>query len=83
METYEVKKSELDLLNFTRRNFERPGECRNVDQIRFYVRELCMKIEDHERKFNYVPAWAYSLLAQYNHVHNKLLCVQFAEIYSE
>ncbi len=82
MNTYEIKKSEIDLLNFTKMNFERPSDCRNIDQIRFYVRELCLKIEDHERKFNDVPAWAYTLLVQYNNVHNQLVYVEFAKSYA-
>ncbi len=82
MNKHNTRKSEIDFLNFTKRNFESPSNCRNIDQIRFYVRELCLKIEDHEKRFNYVPAWAYSLLTQYNHVHNQLLYVQFAKSYA-
>lgn len=82
MTTFEKKKIEMDLMNFTSRNFEAPSNCRNIDQIRFYVRELCSKIEELERRFNYVPAQAYNLLAQYNRVQNQMIYVQFAENYS-
>ncbi len=83
MNTAEFKKSEIALLDFTKRNFEKPSDCRNVDQIRFYVRELCLKIEDYEKKFNYVPSWAYSLITQYNTVYNKLVYVEFEKAYGQ
>lgn len=81
MSIYEQKKLDLELKNFTARNFERPSDCRNLDQIRFYVRELCDKIEEYEKRFHYVPGWAYSLLAQYNYAQNRILSVNFRETY--
>ncbi len=81
MNDYEKKKLEMELRNFTARNFERPSNCRNLDQIRFYVRELCSKIEEYENRFNYVPSSAYSLLAQYNTVQNQLLYADFRTTY--
>ena len=81
MTDYEMKKLEMELKSFASRNFERPSDCRNLDQIRFYVRELCAKIEEYEVRFNYVPNWAYSLLAQYNLVQNRLLHVEFTTSY--
>lgn len=81
MSDYEKKKLEMELRNFTSRNFERPVDCRNLDQIRYYVKELCKKIEEYEVRFNYVPAWAYSLLAQYNLVQNRMLHVEFVSSY--
>ena len=81
MSNFERKKLETDLRNFTERNFESPSNCRNLDQIRFYVRELCVKIEDYERRFNFVPGSAYSLLAQYNMVQNQLIQVEFRKTY--
>ena len=81
MNDYERQKLELELKNFTARNFEKPGNCRNLDQIRFYVRELCCKIEEYESRFNYVPSLAYSLLAQYNSVQNQMLYVDFITTY--
>ncbi len=77
MTEYEKRKLEVEFKNFTSQNFESPSNCRNIDQIRFYVRELCMKIEEYERHFSYVPNWAYTLLAQYNLEQNKLLCADF------
>ena len=81
MNDYERQKLELELKNFTTRNFEKPSNCRNLDQIRFYVRELCCKIEEYENRFNYVPSLAYSLLAQYNNVQNQMLYVDFRTTY--
>jgi len=81
MSDYDKKKLEMELKNFTSRNFERPSDCRNLDQIRYYVKELCKKIEEYELRFNYVPQWAYSLLAQYNLVQNRMLHLEFVTSY--
>lgn len=81
MSDFEKRRLELELRNFTSRNFEQPNNCRNLDQIRYYVKELCAKIEEYEIRFNYVPSWAYSLLAQYNLVQNRLLHVEFTTSY--
>jgi hypothetical protein len=81
MSDYEKERLEMELRNFTSRNFERPADCRNLDQIRYYVKELCGKIEEYEMRFKYVPAWAYSLLAQYNLVQNRMLHVDFVLSY--
>lgn len=82
MREYECKKIELELKKFTSMNFVKPSECRNLEQIRFYVGELSLKIEELEKRFNYVPAWAYSLLAQYNAAQNSLLLMEFRNSYS-
>lgn len=81
MSEFEKKHLELDLKNFTAKNFTRPSECRNLDQIRFYIHELCVKIEEYKRRFNYVPATAYSLLSQYNSKQNSLLYRDFIRNY--
>jgi len=73
MTPYERKKLEVELRSFTSRNFEKPSECKNLDQIRFYVQELCSKIEEYQNRFNYVPSWAYGLLAQYNALQNTMI----------
>ena len=82
MTDYERKKIEMELKLFTSRNFEKPSDCRNLDQIRYYVRELCQKISEMESRFNYVPNWAYALLAQYNAKQNVLIHVEFRNTYS-
>lgn len=81
MSEFEKKHLELELRNFTSRNFVKPAECRNLEQIRFYISELCAKIEDYKRRFNYVPNAAYSLLSQYNSKQNTLLYRDFVRNY--
>jgi hypothetical protein len=82
MTEYERKKIEIDLRVFTSRNFEKPSQCRNLEQIRFYVSELCHKIQELEGKFNYAPDWAYTLLAQYNATQNGMIHREFRKRYS-
>jgi hypothetical protein len=81
MTLYERQRIELELKQFASRNFERPAACRNLDQLRFYVRELCLKIEEFEQRFNYVPNSAYALLAQYNERQNNMLHLEFKNSY--
>ncbi|GHN02777.1 hypothetical protein WSM22_42660 [Cytophagales bacterium WSM2-2] len=83
MTSFEIKKLEIALMNFTNQNFVRPADCKDLDQIRFFVRKLCLKIEEYEQRFNYVPNWAYSLLAQYNSAHNSLVGLQFTKSYAQ
>ncbi|MFN3840990.1 MAG: hypothetical protein ACK4RF_09825 [Cyclobacteriaceae bacterium] len=75
------RKLEFELRSFTSRNFERPSECRNLEQIRFYVKELCSKIKEYQERFDYVPNWAYSLLAQYNAKQNYMIHIEFRNTY--
>jgi hypothetical protein len=77
----EMRRIDHELKQFTARNFERPGNCRNLEQIRFYVRELSVKIEEMKRQFNYVPSSAYSLLAQYNAMQNSIIGMDFRKTY--
>ena len=81
MSNLERKKLESDFINITRRNFESPSDCRDIHQIRFYIKELCIKISDYECLFNFVPDWAYVLLAQYNLAQNRLIHVDFRKAY--
>lgn len=81
MSDYEKKTLDMELKRFASRNFERPADCKNLDQIRFYVRELCLKIEEYEKRFSYVPAQAYSLLAQYNARQNSFISREFSSNY--
>ena len=81
MSEFEKKHLELELKNFTKKNFVCPSECRNLDQIRFYIRELCNKIEEYKKRFNYVPNAAYSLLSQYNCRQNSILYKDFIRNY--
>jgi hypothetical protein len=81
MSDFEKKSLEKDLKSFTAKNFEKPASCRNLGQIRFYIRELCLKIEEYQKRFNYVPNSAYSLLAQYNSRQNSMLHRDFNNSY--
>ncbi|MEX2232491.1 MAG: hypothetical protein WD824_10040 [Cyclobacteriaceae bacterium] len=81
MSEFEKRHLELELRNFAARNFARPSECRNLHQIRFYIAELCEKIEDYKKRFNYVPNTAYSLLSQYNAMQNSMLYRDFISNY--
>jgi hypothetical protein len=73
MTPYQRKKLDMEFRAFTSKNFEKPTGCRNLDQIRFYIGELCNKIEDYRQQFDYVPDWAYGLLSQYNEKQNQML----------
>jgi hypothetical protein len=81
MSEFEKRHLEVELKAFTAQNFVRPSACRNTEQIRFYIKELCLKIEEYKNRFNYVPATAYSLLAQYNSKQNSLLYRDFINSY--
>lgn len=81
MKNSEHQQIETELKKFADRNFERPSKCRNPDQIRFYVQELGSKIEEYKLRFNYVPNWAYSLLAQYTQIQNELVYIDFRNTY--
>jgi hypothetical protein len=81
MSDYERRKLEVELKSFTSRNFEKPSVCRNSTQIRFYIQELCSKIEEYKSRFNYVPNWAYGLLAQYNARQNDFVYGDFKNTY--
>jgi hypothetical protein len=81
MSEFERRKIEMELRAFTSKNFEKPSDCKNLDQIRFYVRELAQRIEHLENRFSYVPSWAYSLLAQYNSAQNRFINAEFQNSY--
>lgn len=73
--------TEEELRLFTARNFTHPSECRNLGQIRFYIGELCNKIQELERSGHYVPEWVYQLLSQYNARQNSLILLEFRSSY--
>jgi hypothetical protein len=82
MSQFQEKKIEMELKAFISKNFEKPADCTNPDQIRFYVSELAQRIEQSEKTFGYVPAWAYTLLAQYNSAQNRFIHAEFHHSYS-
>lgn len=81
MSEFEKRSIEQELKRFASRNFVRPSNCRNLEQIRFYIRELCIMIEEYKERFNYVPTTAYSLLSEYNSKQNSMLYREFLSNY--
>ena len=81
MSEFEKKKIDEAFSNFAKRNFERPKKCKNLEQIRFYVRELSSEVDTFKRRFNYVPNAAYALLAQYNALQNSMIFADFKNSY--
>jgi hypothetical protein len=81
MSDFEKRKIDSELREFTSKNFERPADCKNSEQIRFYISELGSKIIEIEGRFSYVPSWAYTLLAQYNAKQNSLIHAEFRNTY--
>ncbi|MDH5400262.1 MAG: hypothetical protein OEX02_20975 [Cyclobacteriaceae bacterium] len=81
MSGYEKKQVEKEFKSFTSRNFEKPAKCKNIDQVRFYVNELSVKITEFKSRFNYVPDHAYALLTQYNNLQNRMIFTDFKNTY--
>ena len=81
MSEFEKKKLDQEFQKFTKRNFETPKRCKNLDQIRFYVQELSSKMDEFKRRFNYVPNNAYSLLSQYNTIQYQMVFANFKNEY--
>jgi len=81
MSRFEKEKIEKEFMAFTKQNFETPKRCKNAGQVRYYVRELCLMIEDLKQRFNYVPNKAYTLLTEYNCLQNKMVNAKFREVY--
>ena len=82
MSNYEKKQLEKEFSKFTKRNFEAPRRCKNQDQIRYYVKELSLKMEEFKKRFNYVPQQAYTLLSQYNSLQNQMVMANFQQAYA-
>ena len=81
MSEFEKKRIDREFELFTKRNFENPKRCKNLDQIRFYVQELSGKIDDFNNRFGYVPSGAYSLLSKYNMIQNRMVFAEFKNTY--
>lgn len=81
MTEYEKKKLDFDFIGFTKRNFVKPKQCKNIEQIQFYVKELTEKIGQMKDQHQYVPDQAYRLLTEYNQLQNKLLYDEFKNTY--
>jgi hypothetical protein len=83
METRTKKQIELELKRFTAKNFTEPKACTNLDQVRFYIQELCLKIQELQKSGYYVPNWAYQLLSQYNARQHAMIHIDFRKSYSD
>ena len=81
MTRFEQKRLDLEFNKFTRMNFDKPQQCRSIQQIRYYMKELSDKINDFKRSFNYVPNSAHTLLTQYNAAQNRLIHRNFQKVY--
>jgi hypothetical protein len=81
MSEFEKERLDQEFQSFTKKNFESPKKCKNIDQIRFYVQELSSKMEEFKNRFNYVPNNAYSLLTQYNTIQNRIVFTNFKNSY--
>ncbi len=77
MSPFEQKKLDLEFERFVSQHFDKPRNCRNLDQIRFYVNELSGKIKELKQNFNYVPDQAYTLLSKYNELQNSMIYAEF------
>lgn len=81
MNSWERKKVEMELKAFTSRHFVAPSACKDLEQIRFYVKALCEKIDEYKVDKGFVPDYAYTLLAQYNVRQNLILGREFIGSY--
>jgi len=66
MKLEKTRKVGHDISDKMSSNADMPSSFKNVEEIRFYVRDLCFKIEELENIFDYVPASSYNLLAKYH-----------------
>jgi hypothetical protein len=82
MNDYHRKRIEMEWKEFIHSNFEKPSVCRNLEQIRYYIREITLRMESEKKVHDYVPDWAYGMLAQYNAVQNKILLADFKKTYA-
>jgi hypothetical protein len=82
MNDYQQKRIEMEWKEFVHSNFEKPSACRNLEQIRYYIREITLRMEAEKKRHDYVPDWAYAILAQYNDVQNKILLADFQKTYA-
>lgn len=81
MNNYQLRKIDQDFIVFAKRHYEKPKNCKNLDQTRFYIDELRSKIEEMKAAWNYVPEYAYTLLSEYNGIQNKILFEEFKNAY--
>jgi hypothetical protein len=71
--TYHHSRVDTQFERFYKRHFEDPRECRNVEQVRFYLGEISRKIEEYRRSYNYVPEKALNLWESYKKIYNRMV----------
>jgi hypothetical protein len=77
---FEKKKIELEVKSLASK-FKKPAECKDSELIRRYLGELSKMVEEYETQFHYVPTSLYTLLAQYNQAHTRILHTSFVNDY--
>ena len=77
----ERRKIELELRNLISESLQKPSECKNLEQIRYCIQQVCLRIEQLEAESHTVPQWLYALLAQYNARQNSILLADFIQTY--
>ena len=73
---------EKEFKNFTHKNFETPEQCRDLNQVEFYIRELKAKMKEFKQQFNFIPKFAYHLLWEYTSLQNEMLSNGLHQIYN-
>lgn len=81
MTTTNAPKKE-DTLNASFTQSENPLQCKTDEDIRFYVRDLCLKIEALEERLEYVPSSSCTFLAEYHTLQSPSTIKNFAENYA-
>ena len=81
MTRFEQKKIDVEFSKFAKMNFDKPQNCRNIGQIRYYMDELTSKMKELRSSFNYVPDYAHTLLSQYNDAQNRIILKNFRQVY--
>ena len=81
MTKFEKKKRAFEFNKFVKMHFEKPSNCKDAQQVGYYIQELSAKIEELKDAWGYVPDEAYRLLHQYSQLHRKLTYADFINSY--
>lgn len=81
MSTLEKRRVDREFHLFASANFEKPKKCKNLEQVRYYIKELSNKVEELKNSFGYVPSGAYTMLANYNAILNRYMHEEFKNTY--
>lgn len=80
MTPFQKRLIEAEFRQFTGRHFVKPKDCKNHQQVSYYIHELCIRIEEL-RQNEYVPDFAYQLLAEYQARQNGMVLKEFIASY--